>query len=81
MTDGMLTLGMQTVARAPGRIGAHGLAPHRGVHYVATAEGRPGPPLPLVKRHAASAVNWLWLNDEIRRRGCGGGGGRQGSRG
>lgn len=32
----------------------------------------PGPPAPLVKRHAASAVNWLWLNDEIQRRGCGG---------
>lgn len=36
---------------------------------VATAEERPRP---LVKRHAASAVNWLQLNDQIQRRGCGG---------
>lgn len=61
----MLTLGMQTVARDPGRIRAHGLAPNRGVHYVATAEERPRPPLPLVKRHTASAVNWLWLKIDL----------------
>lgn len=79
--EGMLPLRMQTVARDPGRIWPHGLAPNRWVHYVATAEERPGPLVPLVKRHTASAVNCLWLNDEIQRRGSGGGGGWQGSRG
>lgn len=75
MKEGMLPLGMQAVARDPGRIRAHGPAPNRGVHYVATAEERPRPRLPHVKRHTTSAVNWLWLNDAIQRRGCGGRGG------
>lgn len=39
-----------------------------GDHYVATAVEKPGRLVPLVKRHTASAVNWLWLNDEIQRK-------------
>lgn len=37
------------------------------VDYV-TAERRPRPPAPLVKRHIASAVNWLQLNNKIQKR-------------
>ena len=42
--------------------------PNRRVHCLATAEERPGLLLPLVKRHTASAVNWLRLNEETQRR-------------
>lgn len=54
---GMLVLWMQTVARDPGRIRAHVWLQTEEISYVATAEERPRPPLPLFKRHSASAVN------------------------
>lgn len=70
--EGCQHLGCRLSPEIPGKITTHVLAPNRGVHYVATAEEKVRPSLPLVKRHITSAVKWLRLYIDIHRRGRGG---------